>query len=142
MKGIIAKGIAGFYYVKTDVGLYECKARGVFKKKKRGQTPMVGDYVEIEPIEAEGPLERIGFSCVGTATLTELLPRKNAFIRPPIANVDCFVVVVAILDPEPHPSVIDRFLVTAEKHHTESVVCINKVDLADSASGIEAKRLV
>lgn len=115
MKGLIIKGIAGFYYVKTETEVYQCKARGIFKKD--GIVPHVGDEVIIEEIDR------------GEAVINEILPRRNVFIRPPIANVDCFVIVVAAAKPEPNPEIIDRFLVMAEKHHTEIVVCINKIDL-------------
>lgn len=124
MEGIIVKGIGGFYYVKTDEGVYECKARGVFKKD--GIVPMVGDHVEIELLDEQIDREN-NFS--GKAWLTKIKERKNSFIRPPVANVDCFVIVMAAAEPEPNLSVIDRFLVMAEKSHTDAVVCINKSDL-------------
>lgn len=118
MKGIIVKGIAGFYYVKTEKKVYQCKARGIFKKE--GITPYVGDEVRITLLdEDEGVVE-------------EIFPRKNEFIRPPIANVDCFVIVVAATRPEPNPDIIDRFLVMAEENHTDIVICLNKVDLAEN----------
>ena len=115
MKGIIVKGIAGFYYVKSEDKTYQCKARGIFKKD--GIIPYVGDEVVIEMIDAE------------EAVINEILPRKNMFIRPPIANVDCFVIVVAAARPDPNPDIIDKFLVMAEKNHTEIIMCINKIDL-------------
>ena len=115
MKGIIIKGIAGFYYVKTEEKVYQCKARGIFKKD--GITPYVGDEVIIEIIDRE------------EAVVNEILPRKNSFIRPPIANVDCFVIVTAAARPQPNPDIIDKFLVMAEKNHTDIIICINKIDL-------------
>ncbi|MDF2654327.1 MAG: rsgA [Bacillota bacterium] len=115
MKGIIIKGIAGFYYVKTEEKVYQCKARGIFKKD--GITPYVGDEVIIEIIDEE------------EAVVNEILPRKNSFIRPPIANVDCFVIVTAAARPQPNPDIIDKFLVMAEKNHTDIIICINKIDL-------------
>lgn len=115
MKGIIVKGIAGFYYVKAEDRIYQCKARGIFKKD--GITPYVGDEVNIEKISGD------------EAVIGKILPRKNSFIRPPIANVDCFVIVIAAAQPDPNPDVIDRFLVMAEKNHTDIVICINKIDL-------------
>jgi ribosome biogenesis GTPase len=118
MKGLIVKGIAGFYYVKAeDDNVYQCKARGVFKKD--GITPTVGDDVEID-VQPDGD----GF-------LTKVYPRKNIFIRPPIANVDTIVVVVAAANPEPSFQIIDKFLVMAEREHVNIVLCINKIDLAD-----------
>lgn len=115
MKGIIVKGIAGFYYVKVGEKIYQCKARGIFKKD--GIIPYVGDEVIIEDTNKD------------EAVINEILPRKNCFIRPPIANVDCFVIVVAAARPEPNPDIIDKFLVMAEKNHTDIVICINKIDL-------------
>ena len=117
MKGLIIKGIAGFYYVKTEAEVYQCKARGIFKKD--GIIPHVGDEAIIEKTDQ------------GEAVINEILPRKNVFIRPPIANIDCFVIVVAAANPDPNPEIIDRFLVMAEKNHTEIIICINKIDLID-----------
>lgn len=115
MKGIIVKGIAGFYYVKVGEKVYQCKARGIFKKD--GITPYVGDEVNIEKIDDD------------EAVIDEILPRKNFFIRPPIANVDCFVIVVAAAKPDPNPDIIDKFLVMAEKSQTDIIICVNKIDL-------------
>lgn len=115
MRGIIVKGIAGFYYVKVGEQIYQCKARGIFKKD--GIVPYVGDEVNIELIDD------------GDAMINQIFPRKNIFSRPPIANVDCFVIVAAAAEPEPNFEVIDRFLVMAEKNHTDIVLCINKIDL-------------
>jgi len=61
--------------------------------------------------------------------INEILPRKNVFIRPPIANVDCFIIVVAATKPEPNPDIINKFLVMAEKNCTDIIICINKIDL-------------
>ena len=118
MKGTIVKGIAGFYYVKTKEGLYQCRARGVFKKE--GVTPAVGDEVIFEPGQGQ---EDDGI-------VAEILPRKNRFIRPPIANVDCFAIVMAAAHPKPNLAVADKFLIMAEKSGTEAVFCLNKMDLA------------
>ncbi|MDD4565703.1 MAG: ribosome small subunit-dependent GTPase A [Eubacteriales bacterium] len=115
IQGTIIKGIAGFYYVKAGDIVYECKARGIFKKD--GITPYVGDEVIIENLnESE-------------AVINEILPRKNLFIRPPVANVDCFVIVVAAAKPDPNSEIIDKLLVMAEKEHTDIIICINKMDL-------------
>ncbi|MEG0291354.1 MAG: ribosome small subunit-dependent GTPase A [Anaerovoracaceae bacterium] len=117
MEGLIIKGIAGFYYVKTHDGkVYQCKARGLFKKK--GITPFVGDNVIFEILED------------GDGIIDEILPRKNQYIRPPIANIDMFVVVTSATSPQPNPRVIDKFLVMAEKSQAEIILCINKIDIA------------
>lgn len=112
------KGIAGFYYVKSGDAVFRCKARGIFKQ--RGVKPAVGDHVMIEVIPDNDD-----------SLITEILPRKNSFIRPFVANVDCFVVVTAAARPDPVLSVIDKFLVMAEKSDTDIVLCINKCDLAE-----------
>jgi ribosome biogenesis GTPase len=115
MQGTIIKGIAGFYYVKAGDTVYQCKARGIFKKD--GITPYVGDEVIIENIN-----ER-------EALIKKILPRKNFFIRPPVANVDCFVIVVAAANPDPNPEIIDKLLVMVEKENIDIIICINKIDL-------------
>ncbi|MBC7765170.1 MAG: ribosome small subunit-dependent GTPase A [Hyphomonadaceae bacterium] len=111
-KGVILKGIGGFYYVKTADGLVECKPRGIFRKE--GVTPMVGDWVEVDGVSIE-----------------KILPRKNFLIRPPIANIDCVVVVVAVTLPMPNLMMIDKLLITIENLEIDCVVCLNKTDLAD-----------
>ena len=118
MQGTIVKGIAGFYYVKHEDEVYQCKARGVFKND--GIKPMVGDFATFE--KGEGA-EDDGW-------ITEIHERKNSFIRPPISNVDCFVIVMAAAQPKPNLAVMDKFLVMAEKNHTDIILCINKTDLA------------
>ncbi|MEE1038520.1 MAG: ribosome small subunit-dependent GTPase A [Eubacterium sp.] len=115
MKGLIVKGIAGFYYVRNDQGeVIQCKARGNFKNE--GIVPHVGDLVEYQQLED------------GDGIVEEIFPRKNQFIRPPIANVDLIVIVVAASKPKPNPFIIDRFLVMAERSNTDIVLCLNKVD--------------
>lgn len=117
LTGLIIKGIAGFYYVKSGDAVYRCKARGIFKQ--RDMKPAVGDTVIMEVIPDNDD-----------SLITEILPRKNSFIRPFIANVDCFAIVVAAARPEPVLQTLDRFLVMAEKSNTDIVICINKCDLA------------
>ncbi len=121
MKGLIVKGIGGFYYVLTENnGIIEAKGRGIFKKD--GITLCVGDEVELELLaddETKGVIEKI-------------YPRNNCFIRPPIANVDAFIVVFAATSPAPNYPVIDKFLVNAEKHGIEPIICINKKDLVSN----------
>lgn len=116
MKGIILKGIGGFYYVKAGEAVYTCKARGIFKKD--GMVPMVGDVVDMEIIDGE------------EGVINEIFPRKNAFVRPPISNVDRLAVVMAAAQPKPNLTLMDKFLVMAEKSDTEIILCINKKDLA------------
>lgn len=127
MRGTIIKGIAGFYYVKSGETVYRCKARGVFKE--RGIKPAVGDQVEMEVIEDNDD-----------SWITEILPRKNDFIRPFVANVDCFIIVTAVTRPAPILQTLDRFLVMAEKAGTDIVLCINKCDLADEGGKSGARK--
>lgn len=118
MRGKIIKGIAGFYYVHTHLGLVECKAKGIFRKDKI--KPLVGDNVEIEPVEGDHL----------SGNIVEILPRKNALIRPACANVDQSLVIFAIVKPNPNYNLLDRFLISMEKQKTPSVICFNKKDIA------------
>lgn len=116
MTGKIIKGVGGFYYVHDRVSkVYECRARGVFRNL--GIKPLVGDDVEIEILSgAEG-------------NVTKILPRKNALIRPAVANIDQAMVVFAAADPKPNRNLLDRFLVTMGYQGVPVVLCINKADL-------------
>lgn len=127
MKGLIVKGIAGFYFVKSGDEVFRCKARGVFKQ--RDMKPAVGDRVIMEMIPDNDD-----------SLITDILPRKNSFIRPFIANVDCFAVVIAAARPDPVLQVLDKFLVMAEKNDTDIVICINKCDLALDTSKAKGRK--
>ncbi|MGN0365369.1 MAG: ribosome small subunit-dependent GTPase A [Suilimivivens sp.] len=118
MQGKIIKGIAGFYYVYTPLGLVECKARGVFRKEKI--KPLVGDNVEIELVDEAQLLGNI----------IRILPRSNALIRPASANIDQALVIFAIVKPNPNYNLLDRFLINMEKQGLPSVICFNKRDIA------------
>lgn len=122
MQGKIVKGIAGFYYVHVvESGVYECKAKGVFRKEKI--KPLVGDNVEIEVLN-EDPKE---------GNIVKILPRKNELIRPAVANIDQALVVFAVAKPDPHFNLLDRFLVMMETKELPVVLCFNKSDIADDA---------
>lgn len=112
----IIKAISGFYYVQTEDGVVECKARGRFRRQE--QSPLVGDFV------------RITKQANGKGVLEELLPRKNAFIRPAIANIDQLIVLASCAIPVTEPFLIDRVLAIAQLQNVPSVVCVNKDDLA------------
>lgn len=119
MNGKIIKGIAGFYYVDVvESGIYECKAKGIFRKN--GQKPLVGDLVRIEVLDE---VEK-------TANIVELYPRKNELIRPAVANIDQAIVIFAMKDPEPNRALLDRFLVMMEHVGVPVTICFNKCDLA------------
>ena len=118
MQGKIVKGIAGFYYVHVvGSGIYECKAKGIFRKDKR--KPLVGDNVHIDIISEEEH----------TGNITEILPRVNSLIRPAVANVDQAVVIFAATKPKPNFNLLDRFLIMMESQNVSAVVCFNKTDL-------------
>ncbi|WP_026494885.1 ribosome small subunit-dependent GTPase A [Butyrivibrio sp. WCD3002] len=119
MQGRIVKGIAGFYYVNTgSERVYECKAKGIFRKD--GIKPLVGDDVNIEIIDEES----------GTGNITEILPRRNMLIRPPVANVDQAVVLFAIVKPDPNYNVLDKFLIQMRRNNLPVIICFNKQDIA------------
>lgn len=124
LKGRIMKGIGGFYYIDTENGLYECKARGIFRKDK--VTPLVGDDVEIQILDEESK----------KGVIEKIFDRKSELIRPSIANVDTAVIVFAAKDPDPSFSLLDRFIVLAEKENLDIIICINKVD-ADEGKAFE-----
>ena len=119
MNGKIVKGIAGFYYVHVvESGVYECKAKGIFRKDKI--KPLVGDNVELEVLDKE---EKLG-------NIIRILPRQNELIRPAVANIDQALVVFAVCKPSPHYNLLDRFLVMMESKGVPVVLCFNKEDIA------------
>ena len=118
MQGKIIKGIAGFYYVYAEDGeLYECKAKGIFRKDN--QKPLVGDNVEITVLDQEEK----------TGNLVKILPRKNSLIRPAVANVDQAFVIFAADKPKLNFMLLDRFLIMMEQEGVPAVICFNKKDL-------------
>lgn len=121
MQGKIIKGIAGFYYVHIpNEGIYECKAKGIFRKENR--KPLVGDDVDMEVThvkDAEG-------------NITQILPRKNALIRPAVANIDQALLIFAMTKPEPNYNLLDRFLIMMRRQGLECILCFNKQDLSDA----------
>ncbi len=122
MTGKIIKGIAGFYYVYVvESGLYECKAKGIFRKEKL--KPLVGDMVEIDIIDEE---EKKG-------NIVKILPRKNELIRPLVANIDQALVFFAISKPKPHFNLLHRFLIMMEEKNIPTIIVFNKVDLVDES---------
>lgn len=114
-RGTIMKALSGFYYVLGSEGIERCKPRGVFRKN--GITPLVGDEVIYT---AEGS---------GDGTITELLPRKNALRRPPVANIDQLVIIIAAVTPVAEPYLIDKMVSFAAANGIEPVICLNKADL-------------
>ena len=118
IRGRIIKAIGGFYYVEAAGTVYECRARGVFRKKN--MSPLVGDLVTAVVLED------------GTGTVSEITPRKNQLVRPPIANLDQLILVVSICDPAPSTLVIDKMIAAAEEQGIEPVLVVSKTDLQDA----------
>lgn len=118
MRGKIVKGISGFYYVHiAESGIYECKAKGIFRNQNI--KPLVGDDVEVvilDETDKKGNIESI-------------LPRKNELIRPAVANIDMALVIFAAAKPKPSFNLLDRFLVMMEYQKVPVTICLNKTDL-------------
>jgi ribosome biogenesis GTPase len=129
LRGRIIKGIAGFYYVHCGDRIYECKAKGVFRKDNR--KPLVGDWVEMDVLD-EG--EALG-------NISALLPRDSELIRPAVANVDQALVIFAIAKPRPNFNLLDRFLVMMGQQGIRSIVCFNKLDMDQEGLGREYQEL-
>lgn len=113
--GIITKALSGFYYVQTDTALVECRARGRFRKD--GVSPLVGDRVDIAVEEN------------GKGTVISIHERKNCFLRPTVANLDCMVILASAVNPISDPFLIDRVSAATEYANCEVIICINKTDL-------------
>lgn len=122
LTGTIVKGIGGFYYVKTEEGLIECRARGRFRRA--GESPMVGDRVRIVRTAEDAQ----------KGSVDAILPRKNMFIRPPVANIDQLIITIAAANPEPNLLLADQLAVTAEAMGVHPVICVNKLDLNEEGA--------
>ena len=118
-KGKIVKGIGGFYYVDTGEEVFECRARGSFRKQKI--TPLVGDNVEITV--NDGDHEN---------TIDVIEERKNYLVRPPLANLDRLFIVASLVDPKINTTVIDKLIAIAEYKKIEPVIVLTKTDLDTS----------
>ena len=127
MKGKIIKGIGGFYYIKTDEGIIECKARGKFRHKSL--KPIVGDNVEIKVENGKGTIEKIE-------------DRTSELIRPTVSNVTQAFVVFAIKNPDLNFDLLNRFLVLCESNNIKAVVALNKVDLVSEEEKNELKEKI
>ena len=113
-EGRIVRSLSGFYDVQTGDGLITCRARGILRKE--GNSPLTGDLVEITVEHGKGMVEKI-------------LPRKNKFIRPAVANIDTLVVFAANVNPVTEPYLIDRVAAIAGDQNVQVVLCVNKCDL-------------
>lgn len=130
MQGKIIKGIGGFYYVHLQGrGIYECKAKGLFRKM--GIKPLVGDDVEIQVIDENAM----------TGNITSILPRENRLIRPAVSNVDQAMVIFSVVQPEPNFHLLNSFLVMMERQQVPCILCFNKWDLALERQVEEIKKI-
>jgi ribosome biogenesis GTPase / thiamine phosphate phosphatase len=127
-EGKIVKALSGFYYVKEGQTVYQCRGRGVFRKKN--VTPLVGDYVVFQ---AEN--EQEGY-------LLEIKERKNELVRPPISNVDQGILVFSAVEPDFSPILLDRFLVLVESKDIMPIIVITKMDLLDETTKEQLEQYV
>ncbi len=114
MQGIIIKGIAGFYYVKIDEKVYECKARGKFRHDEL--SPLVGDHVEVDIQNGKG-------------YIIEIFPRSSELVRPAISNVTQAIIVSAVKNPDFNTDLLNKFLILCEANALKAIICFNKIDL-------------
>ena len=110
---LIVKSIGGLYTTESPDGVFECKARGVFRKM--GISPVVGDYVTIE-----------------NGVISEIHDRKNSIIRPPLSNLYQILFVVSTCKPSPNFLLLDKFIAIAEYKKIKPIIVISKIDLEDS----------
>ena len=129
LTGKIIKGIGGFYYVYTSGNIYECKAKGIFRKLNI--KPLVGDNVEMRVVDSESK----------EGNIEKILERKSELIRPAVANVDQALVVFAVKSPSPNFNLLDRFLIMMKKQNTSTVICFNKSDLVDDGQCLECRKI-
>ena len=119
IQGIIIRGVGGNYYVDTDKGIIECRARGLFRNQNI--KPLVGDYVLIRLTEEDN-------SC---GYIEEIMERKNEMKRPSVSNIDQIIIVFAVKNPEPSFLLLDKLLIASEINNLNPIICFNKCDLVD-----------
>ena len=130
MYGKIVKGIAGFYYVYVEgAGIYECKAKGIFRNQK--QKPLIGDQVEITILDERAH----------TGNIERILPRTRELVRPAVANIDQALVIFAVKKPDPNYNLLDRFLCRMEQQEVPVIICFHKADLASEEEKIELVKI-
>lgn len=122
LDGRIIQSISGFYYVEAADAVYECKAKGSFRK--RNITPVVGDFVKVEVVDNKG-------------TVVEIKERKNCLQRPPIANIDRLFIIASVEDPKPNLYVLDKLSAFSVFHNIEPIVVFSKSDLGDVEKYLE-----
>ena len=114
VQGRIVRSLSGFYDVRTQEGIVTCRGRGILRKN--GMEPLTGDMVEITVEKGRGMVERV-------------LPRKNSFVRPAVANIDALVIFAANVNPVTEPFLIDRVAAIAGDQEVPVYICVNKCDL-------------
>ena len=129
MRGKIIRGIAGFYYVHGEEQIYECKARGVFRRDNR--KPLVGDDVEFAVLDRESRLGNI----------EDILERRSELIRPAVANIDQALVIFSVAKPAPVFNLLDRFLIMMGRQGIPCIVCFNKADLDGEGAGEKYRQI-
>ncbi len=127
LNGLIIKITGGFYYVEAEDRIYECKARGVFRKK--GFSPLVGDYVEVDVPENDG-----------YCSIESISERKNSLVRPALANLDTLVIVSSVVEPAVNTYIIDKMICAAVSKGIEPVVVFSKTDLQPCDEYLEIYR--
>lgn len=115
IEGLLLKAVGGLYTAETPSGIFECKARGIFRKQNI--SPYAGDRVVLSDVEGS------------TAVVDKILPRKNSIIRPPLANLDYMVFVISTCEPAPNLTLLDKFLAIAEYKGIKSIIAVTKIDL-------------
>ncbi len=117
-QGQIRKALSGYYYVYDGEQLIQCRGRGVFRN--RGESPLVGDFVEYS-LETKG----------SDGTIQKIMERQNELVRPPIANIDQGILVFSVKEPNFNTILLDRFLVVLESFHVHPIICLTKMDLLE-----------
>ncbi len=115
LTGIVTKSIGGLYLTETPSGIFECKARGIFRK--RNISPAVGDRVTLDDVSGD------------KAVISDILERKNYIIRPPLANLDVLIFVVSSCSPKPNYTLIDKFIAISAYKDIENIIVVTKLDL-------------
>lgn len=130
MQGKIIRGIAGFYYVHVpENGVYECKAKGIFRRDKK--KPLVGDDVLVDVLDEE---EKLG-------NIREIRERRSELIRPAVANVDQALVIFSIVRPKPNFNLLDRFLIMMQQQGIPCIICFNKQDIDEEGCGPDYEKI-
>lgn len=130
-EGRIVKGIAGFYYVSTPFGLVTTQGRGNLKRD--GATLYVGDKVKLTLLN----YDKSNYDGKLKGVIEDVLPRRNSFVRPQVANVDLIAIVVSAKKPKVNLNLLDKFLCVCETKKVDCIICVNKTEDEESSSVYE-----